>query len=136
MHKHLKNKHSVDEAEPLKQQARSIMMRRAFDNDDAKLLLFAIPITFEFAGRSLFRASGGKKTENRDYIFTGPNVKSPSEFGPQRRGRLSGSSRSNPMSSQRSPQERQYRDWDAPRSRLQDRFGAGTFRALIHYNDL
>lgn len=116
VYKHLKNKHP-EELVPVQQATREALMKEAFEAEDAKLLLFVI--------------------QTNDFLKVFQNLRPPqlsfgadSAYGPQRRA-----SRNN---RQGGPGEasKPYRDWDAPRMRLEEKSAGGNYRRIITYDDL
>eukprot|EP01053_Blabericola_migrator_P000226 Blabericola_migrator_1__225@NODE_1059_length_5568_cov_147_504272_g725_i1_p2_GENE_NODE_1059_length_5568_cov_147_504272_g725_i1NODE_1059_length_5568_cov_147_504272_g725_i1_p2_ORF_typecomplete_len648_score127_00ARS2/PF04959_13/7e18DUF3546/PF12066_8/1_1e07cSKI_SMAD_bind/PF08782_10/2_6e03cSKI_SMAD_bind/PF08782_10/0_21DUF629/PF04780_12/7_5e03DUF629/PF04780_12/0_17GSH_synthase/PF03199_15/0_41GSH_synthase/PF03199_15/7_8e03DUF4764/PF15961_5/0_27zfBED/PF02892_15/0_6DUF4187/PF13821_6/0_59_NODE_1059_length_ len=111
VHKHLKNKH-VTELEPVKNGVTSMMMKQAFEADDQKLLLFIQPSEEVSKSFQSIKPLPVLQARNSD------------TFQPVRRGRPHNGG------------ERPYRDWDAPKQRLQSRSAGGNFRSLVRYDDL
>lgn len=125
--KHLKNKH-ISDSEPVKQGVRTQMMKQAFENDDFKLLLFVVQ-TNDFLKVFHNNRSNHSSSSYHRHSLDG-------SYGPTRRTRLA--ARSGPIGSL--PPDgsfhKPYRDWDAPRTRLEDKAAGGNFRKMIRYDDL
>lgn len=119
VHKHLKNKH-LPEIEPVRNGVSSMLMKQAFEADDQKLLLFVQPSEdFQKAFQSI-RPMPIIQMRNSD------------AYTPVR-GRNKSSHRGAPSNFN---SDRPYRDWDAPRTRLQEKSAGGNFRTMIRYDDL